>query len=94
MKAERFKSKTLVYLTIVGTAIGWLINPQGQQVEIYRLNQIAEIVHLPASLSGEDEHQVSDRSIPVASGFLRQKHGYVDIMLPSRVTMEHIQHPF
>jgi Uma2 family endonuclease len=31
-----------------------LINPQAQEVEIYRLNQTVEIVQLPASLSGED----------------------------------------
>jgi Uma2 family endonuclease len=34
--------------------LGWLINPQAQQVEIYRPNQTVEIVQLPASLSGED----------------------------------------
>ena len=34
--------------------LGWLINPQAQQVEIYRANQTVEIVQLPMSLSGED----------------------------------------
>jgi Uma2 family endonuclease len=36
-----------------GLRLGWLINPQAQQVEIYRPNQTVEIVQLPASLSGE-----------------------------------------
>lgn len=37
-----------------GLRLGWLINPQAQQVEISRPNQTVEIVQLPASLSGED----------------------------------------
>lgn len=37
-----------------GLRLGWLIDPQAQQVEIYRPNQTVEIVQLPASLSGED----------------------------------------
>lgn len=37
-----------------GLQLGWLINPQAQQVELYRPNQTVEIVQLPASLSGED----------------------------------------
>ena len=37
-----------------GLRLGWLINPQAQQVEIYRQNQTVEIVQLPATLSGED----------------------------------------
>ncbi|MEQ8754009.1 MAG: Uma2 family endonuclease [Coleofasciculus sp. G1-WW12-02] len=37
-----------------GLRLGWLINPQAQQVEIYRSHQTVEIVQLPASLSGED----------------------------------------
>ena len=36
-----------------GLRLGWLINPQNQQVEIYRQNQPIEIVELPATLSGE-----------------------------------------
>ncbi len=36
-----------------GLQLGWLINPQSQQVEIYRPNQAVEIVQLPATLSGE-----------------------------------------
>ncbi|NES80659.1 MAG: Uma2 family endonuclease [Moorea sp. SIO2B7] len=37
-----------------GLRLGWLINPQNQQVEIYRQNQPVEIVSLPTNLSGED----------------------------------------
>jgi Uma2 family endonuclease len=37
-----------------GLRLGWLINPQQQQVEIYRLNQSVEIVPFPVRLSGED----------------------------------------
>jgi Uma2 family endonuclease len=34
--------------------LGWLINHQDKQVEIYRQNQPQEIVQLPAVLSGEE----------------------------------------
>ena len=37
-----------------GLGLGWLIDPQNQQVEIYRQNQTVEIVSLPTTLSGED----------------------------------------
>lgn len=37
-----------------GLLLGWLINPQQQQVEIYRHLQSVEIVNLPTTLSGED----------------------------------------
>jgi Uma2 family endonuclease len=36
-----------------GLQLGWLINPQAQEVEIYRPNQAVEIVQLPTTLSGE-----------------------------------------
>ena len=36
-----------------GLQLGWLINPQAQEVEIYRPNQAVEIVQLPTILSGE-----------------------------------------
>lgn len=36
-----------------GLQLGWLINPQAQQVEIYRPGGEAEIISLPATLSGE-----------------------------------------
>lgn len=34
--------------------LGWLIDPQNQQVEIYRINQEVEIMSTPTTLSGED----------------------------------------
>jgi Uma2 family endonuclease len=36
-----------------GLRLGWLIDPQNRQVEIYRLGQPVEIVPLPAKLLGE-----------------------------------------
>ena len=36
-----------------GVRLGWLINPQGQQVEIYRSGQPVEILPAPHQLSGE-----------------------------------------
>ncbi|NET24614.1 Uma2 family endonuclease [Okeania sp. SIO1I7] len=37
-----------------GLLLGWLINPQQKQVEIYRQNQEVEIVTMPIILSGEN----------------------------------------
>ena len=37
-----------------GLRLGWLINPQDNNVEIYRPNQSVEVLNLPVSLSGED----------------------------------------
>ncbi len=37
-----------------GLRLGWLIDPQNQQIEIYRQNQPVEIVSLPTTLSGEN----------------------------------------
>ena len=37
-----------------GVRLGWLINPQQQQVEVYRLGQEVEILESPINLSGED----------------------------------------
>ncbi len=37
-----------------GVKLGWLINPQQQQVEIYRLDLPVEVVNKPTSLSGEE----------------------------------------
>ncbi len=34
--------------------LGWLINPQQQQVEIYRQRQDVEVRNLPTQLSGEN----------------------------------------
>jgi len=36
-----------------GIRLGWLIDPKGQQVEIYRQGQEKEVLSSPASLSGE-----------------------------------------
>lgn len=37
-----------------GLLLGWLIDPQGQRVEIYRGNNSIEVITLPANLSGEN----------------------------------------
>lgn len=37
-----------------GVQLGWLINPQQQQVEIYRPGQEVEVRNLPTDLSGEE----------------------------------------
>ncbi|WP_309744581.1 Uma2 family endonuclease [Chamaesiphon sp. OTE_20_metabat_361] len=37
-----------------GVRLGWLIDPQHQRVEIYRINQETEILQSPTQLSGED----------------------------------------
>ncbi|MGB3536222.1 MAG: Uma2 family endonuclease [Microcoleaceae cyanobacterium] len=37
-----------------GAKLGWLINPQNKQVEIYRPQQEVEILENPMELSGED----------------------------------------
>ncbi len=37
-----------------GVRLGWLINPQKQQVEVYRLGQEVEVLDAPTTLNGED----------------------------------------
>ena len=37
-----------------GVRLGWLIDPQNQRVEIYRLEQEVEVLQSPDMLSGED----------------------------------------
>jgi Uma2 family endonuclease len=37
-----------------GLRLGWLINPQNKQVEIYRAGQEVEVVAMPVVLSGEE----------------------------------------
>jgi len=37
-----------------GVQLGWLINPQNQQVEIYQQRREIKVLALPAELSGED----------------------------------------
>jgi Uma2 family endonuclease len=34
--------------------LGWLIDPQNQRVEIYRIDKELEILESPTQLSGED----------------------------------------
>lgn len=43
-----------------GLRLGWLINPQDHQVEIYRLGQAVEVINSPSELSAE----------PVLPGFI------------------------
>ncbi len=37
-----------------GTRLGWLIDPQQRQVEIYRPGRAVEVLSNPTELSGED----------------------------------------
>lgn len=50
---EPLQRKMQEYLNS-GLKLGWLINPQNQQVEIYRPQSTVVVVTLPAILSGED----------------------------------------
>lgn len=50
---EETRSKMQEYVDN-GLRLGWLINPRTRQVEIYRPNQGVEVLHSPATLSGED----------------------------------------
>ena len=50
---ERLRRKMQEYIDN-GVRLGWLIDPQNQSVEIYRLGQEVEILRSPMSLSGED----------------------------------------
>jgi Uma2 family endonuclease len=52
-RLRRLQDKMQEYLEN-GLRLGWLINFQDQQVEIYRENQPVQIVQLPALLSGEE----------------------------------------
>lgn len=47
------QTKMQEYLTS-GLKLGWLIDPQSNQVEIYRSNKSSEVVKLPFRLSGEN----------------------------------------
>lgn len=46
VKMEEYRSN--------GVRLGWLIDPQQKQVEIYRLGQEVEVLQSPTILSGED----------------------------------------
>lgn len=52
-KLAKTQEKMQEYLAN-GMRLGWLINRQRQQVEIYRQNQNFEVVDAPQNLSGED----------------------------------------
>ncbi|NES05873.1 MAG: Uma2 family endonuclease [Okeania sp. SIO2F4] len=47
------RSKMEEYMD-AGVLLGWLINPQDQEVEIYRQKQDVEVRNLPTNLSGEN----------------------------------------
>jgi Uma2 family endonuclease len=50
---ETLRQKIQEYMD-AGVQLAWLINPQQQQVEIYRLGQNVEVRNLPTELSGEN----------------------------------------
>jgi Uma2 family endonuclease len=50
---EKVREKMREYMDN-GARLGWLLNPQDQQVEIYRPDRDVEILGNPATLSGED----------------------------------------
>lgn len=50
---EKLQQKMQEYVDN-GVCLGWLIDPQNQRVEIYRLGQDVEVLQSPTSLSGED----------------------------------------
>ncbi|WP_066426022.1 Uma2 family endonuclease [Anabaena sp. 4-3] len=61
---ETLRQKMQEYLD-AGVKLGWLINPQQQQVEVYRLGQDVELRNLPTALSGEDVLPGFGLSIPL-----------------------------
>jgi Uma2 family endonuclease len=50
---KTLREKMVEYMD-AGVKLGWLINPQQQQVEIYRLGKEVELRNLPTTLLGED----------------------------------------
>lgn len=52
-RLEILQEKMREYLN-AGVRLAWLINPQQQQVEIYRSQQAVEVQSLPTELSGEN----------------------------------------
>ncbi len=61
------QEKMLEYM-LSDVRLGWLFNPQAQQVEIYRQGQAKEVRSLPTLLSGEE----------VLSGFTLQVDQFAD----------------
>jgi Uma2 family endonuclease len=52
-RLKTLKEKMLEYQEN-GVLLGWLINPQDREVEIYRLDKAVEMLKSPSELSGED----------------------------------------
>ncbi|HAX80489.1 MAG TPA: hypothetical protein DCY88_32800, partial [Cyanobacteria bacterium UBA11372] len=50
---ETLREKMREYID-AGVQLAWLINPQQQQVEIYRPGEDVEVRNLPTELSGEN----------------------------------------
>ncbi|MFN9175246.1 MAG: Uma2 family endonuclease [Synechocystis sp.] len=50
---KKVRSKMQEYI-LNGCRLGWLINRKKQEVEIYRPNQVVEILQKPTVISGED----------------------------------------
>jgi len=50
---EDVQAKMQEYLAN-GIRLGWLIDPETRRIEIYRPSQAVEILHNPATISGED----------------------------------------
>jgi Uma2 family endonuclease len=50
---ELLQAKMQEYMD-AGVRLGWMFDPQGQQVEIYRQGQPTEVRELPTELSGEE----------------------------------------
>ncbi len=61
---SQLQTKMQEYLNS-GLKLGWLIDPQSQQVEIYRQNEPIEIVLLPTNLSGENILTGFDLELPI-----------------------------
>ena len=52
-RLSSIQAKMLEYQNL-GVLLGWLINPQDRQVEIYRMGKEVEILQSPTEISGED----------------------------------------
>ena len=52
-KIDAVQTKMLEYQAL-GVRLGWLINPQAKQVEIYRVGKEVEVLESPTEVSGED----------------------------------------
>jgi Uma2 family endonuclease len=52
-RLETLQNKMQEYISN-GTFLGWLINPQDRQVEIYRLGKDVEVLNSPQTISGEN----------------------------------------